>query len=200
MSSKIIESIVSGFRKAATDLEELELQFALGKAEAKDRFELLKKKFNSFIQEADDKLDDASEWMKELRTKLDELRLQLALGKAETKDAFDAQRKKINIKIQEVENYINSHPGLLKIYDFLIIEFERIKVELEILAANFKISSLKTEDSLKKRREEMDKIVSQLKDSLEKHGVGEEKENWSGHFKKEISEAYGHLKSAFKLN
>jgi hypothetical protein len=110
MEKSIIENVVNGFKKAATELEELQLQLALGKSEAKDKFESLKKRFNGVVHDAELKADKAKEWAEDMRTKFDELRVQLALGKAETKDAFEVQRKKINAKIHEIENYILTHP------------------------------------------------------------------------------------------
>lgn len=197
MEKSIIDHMVSGFKKAATELEELQLQLSLGKAEAKDKFETLKKRFNGVVHEAELKVDDVKEWGHDLHTKFDELRIQLALGKAETKDVYEAQRKKINLKIHEIETYIQAHPKLAKAYDYLLTEFERVKLELEILAVNFKLSTLKTTDSLQKRRDEMTAIIKGLKEGLEKHKQGEEPTRHEN-FRNEIKQAYHHLKAAFE--
>ncbi|MBK9593710.1 MAG: hypothetical protein IPO32_20205 [Crocinitomicaceae bacterium] len=196
MEKSIIENVVSGFKKAATELEELQLQLALGKAEAKDKFESMKKRFNTFVHDAELKADDAKEWASDMRTKFDELRVQLALGKAETKDAFEIQRKKINAKMHEIENYIQSHPQLAKAYDYMQTEFERVKLELEILAVNFQLAATKSNDSIQKRREEMAAIIKGLQDGLEKHKNAEEPSRHEN-FRNEIKQAYHHLKAAF---
>jgi hypothetical protein len=196
MENTIIDKLVSGFKKAATELEELQLQLALGKSEAKDKFEILKKRFNALIHDAELKADDVREWADDVRSKFDELRVQLALGKADTKEAFEAQRKKINAKIQDIENYIQAHPKLAKVYDYLQTEFERIKLELEILAVNFQLAALKSNDSIQKRREEMATIIKDLQASLERHKNAEEPTRQE-HFRNEIKQAYHHLKAAF---
>lgn len=196
MEKSIIENLISGFKKAANELEELQVQLSLGKAEAKDKFESLKKRFNLTLHEAELKVKDAKEWAEELHTKFDELRVQLALGKAETKDAFEAQRKRIYAKIHEIELYIKSHPQLMKAYDYLQAEFERIKLELEIISVNFKLATLKTSDSFEKRRSEMAAIIKRLQDGLEKHKNAEEPSRHE-HFRNEIQQAYHHLKAAF---
>ena len=46
------DQVVAGLRKAAIELEELQVQATLGKAEAKDKFEDVKKKFNLFVHES----------------------------------------------------------------------------------------------------------------------------------------------------
>ncbi|MBI3133056.1 MAG: hypothetical protein HYZ14_00130 [Bacteroidetes bacterium] len=196
MEKKIIDTLISGFKKAATELEELQVQLSLGKAEAKDKFESLKKRFNTMLHDAELKAKDAKEWADDMRTKLDELRVQLALGKAESKDAFEAQRKRINAKIHEIELFINAHPKLAKVFDYLQTEFERIKLELEILSVNFKLASLKTSDSFEKRRAEMAEIIKRLQEGLEKHKDAAEPSRQE-HFRNEIKQAYHHLKAAF---
>lgn len=196
MENTIIDRVVGGFKKAATELEELQLQLALGKSEAKDKFESMKKRFNMLLHEAELKTDDVKEWAEDIHTKFDELRVQLALGKAETKDGFETQRKKINAKIHELEDYIQAHPKLAKAYDYLQTEFERIKLELEILAVNFQLAATKPTDSIQKRREEMAAIIKGLQDGLEKHKNGEEPSRHEN-FRNEIKQAYHHLKAAF---
>lgn len=196
MENTIIDKVVSGFKQAATELEELQLQLALGKSEAKDKFESMKKRFNGLLHDAELKTDDVKEWADDMRTKFDELRVQLALGKAETKEAFETQRKKINSKIHDVENYIQAHPKLARTYDYLQTEFERIKLELEILAVNFQLATTKSNDSIQKRREEMAAIIKGLQDGLEKHKNGEEPTRQEN-FRNEIKQAYHHLKAAF---
>lgn len=192
----MIDKIIEGFKNAATNLEELQLQFALGKAEAKDKFEELKKKANQFIHETENKLDDAKEVYVDFKSKLEGLRVQLALGKAETIDAFNAQRKNINQKLKEIEDYINEHPQLAAVLDFIQNEIERIKLELEIIAVNFKIAHLKTKDSIEQRRREMDEILKNLRDGLNKHKEAAEP-NKREHFRNEIKLAYHHLLQAF---
>lgn len=196
MDKTAIEYLVDGFRKAANELEELQVQLALGKAEARDRFEILKKKFNQAVHAAEQKVSDAREFAEDMRIKFDELRLQLALGKADTQDTFEVQRKKLTQKMHEIEQYIKEHPTLHKIYDYLGYEFERVKTELEILAVNFKLSIKKSDDSVQKRREEMAAIVKNLQDSLEKHLHSAEPSRREN-FRNEIKLAYHHLKAAF---
>ena len=190
------EKVVTGFKKVAIELEKFQLQFALGKAEAKDKYEDVKKTFNETMHAAKLKAIKAKEKADDLHGLFDELMVQLALGKAETKDAFIKQQKKINAKIHDIELYIKSHPNLMKIYDKLLEEFEKLKIQLEILAINFKLERLTTKDSIAQRRKEMDVIIKGLQDSLKKHKKPFEKTKWEN-FESEMGEAYKHLKAAF---
>jgi hypothetical protein len=52
----ISEKIIAGLRKAADEMEELRVQIALGKLEARDLYEEKKKQFNHFLHEAKQKM------------------------------------------------------------------------------------------------------------------------------------------------
>lgn len=192
---KLADQVVKGFRKAATELEKFQLQFALGKAEAKDQYEDLKKSFNQKVHEVKLKTIKGKEQAQKLHQLLDELQVQLALGKAETKEAFDRQRKKINAKMHEIELWIKAHPTLLNAYESLVEEFEKVKIKLEILWINYKLSKSEPTDSIKKRRAEMDKIIAGLQASVTKEKKTKES-GWQ-HFGSEMTEAFNHLKAAF---
>jgi hypothetical protein len=52
----ITDKIISGLRKAADEMEELRVQIALGKLEARDLYKEKKKQFNEFLHEAKQKM------------------------------------------------------------------------------------------------------------------------------------------------
>lgn len=52
----ITDKIISGLRKAADEMEELRVQIALGKLEARDLYNEKKKQFNEFLHEAKQKM------------------------------------------------------------------------------------------------------------------------------------------------
>lgn len=101
------DNLVSAIKKAATELEEFQVQMSLGKAEAADKVNEVKSKFKSIIHEAKNKINSGDEKLKEVQGKLEHLELQLALGKAEAKDAFEEQKKKIKNTIYDIENFFN---------------------------------------------------------------------------------------------
>ena len=97
------EKIIEGLKSAEAELEKIRLQVSLGKAEAKDEYEEIKKKFQGYIQEAKIHIDEIKSGAKEIKPLLETLQLQFALGKAETKDMLEEQRKKISKSIAELE-------------------------------------------------------------------------------------------------
>ena len=96
-SIQFIDKVVETLRKGATEIEELQVKAALGKAEAMDKYEESKKKFNLFIHDSKFKIKAGKERIDDINTKFDELRVQLALGKAETVEAFKEQKETITV-------------------------------------------------------------------------------------------------------
>ncbi len=188
------DQVVAGLRKAAIELEELQVQATLGKAEAKDKFEDVKKKFNLFVHESKATVDTGNEKVEMLQGKLEELRLQLALGKADTLDAFQAQKKKILHALHDIEYKIKDSEVLGPIYARLIVEIEKFKIELEILEQRFDERRRAAADPNKseEKRQEFKTFVDGITGRFNK----KDETKWK-HFLSEISEAFGHLKGAF---
>jgi len=190
----ITGKLVKGLKKAATELEEFQLQFSLGKAEAADKYEDLKKKFSEVIHKAKLKVKAGKENGKALKAKFEELHVQLALGKAETKDAFMEQKKKINTAISEIENSIKHTDLPDDLYDSLKHEMEKFKIKLEMLHVQYELGKAEMKDAFQDKKKDFARMLSELKMKFAKH---ENKEgNWE-HFRSEMHEAYDHLKKAF---
>lgn len=185
-----IDRLFGFFDKAAAELEELRLQLALGKAEARDKFEELKASFSKTIHEAKVK---ALPW----KAKLEALQVQLALGKAETRDAFMEQKKKILAAIHELETMLHE-AGLAGDKDAAAL-----RAELEVVKIKLKIIEDKIEGRMGgEKKNELDELKQELKDKFasikkkmqeRKTGVAE---HW-GHFTDEIGEAFEQMKKVF---
>ena len=104
------DKVASFLKNAATKIEELQLQTALGKAELSDKMEDLKKEakqnihklkseVNSFVEENKESID-------KVKGKLEHLELQLALAKAETADELKEQKKKITEAIRDLKEML----------------------------------------------------------------------------------------------
>lgn len=189
-----MDQVVEGLRKAAVELEELQVQATLGKAEANDKFEEVKKKFNLFVHETKATVTAGNEKVAVLQGKLEELRLQLTLGKADTLVAFQTQKKKILLALHDIEYKIKDNEVLGPIYTRLIVEIEKFKIELEMLEQRFDERKKAARDPKKseEKRQEFKSFVDGITNRFKK----KDETKW-GHFQQEISEAFKHLKGAF---
>lgn len=191
--SHLIDNVVDALRKAATELEAFQVQVALGKAEAEDKYEAIKKNFNAFVHENKFKVKEGQQQLTDLHGMFDELLVQLALGKADTLEAFKEQKKKLLFRIHEIEVKIKTNELLNRIYDYALIDIEMFKVQLEILEERYEEGKEHVEESFEKGKEQFNKFIEDFK---AKYSNKKEETQWE-HFQNEISEAFSHFKNAF---
>jgi len=189
---QFIDKVVEALRKAANEMEEFQVRAALGKAEAQDKYEDIKKKFNVYLHESKYKINVGKEKIDTIHTKFDELRVQLALGKAETVEAFKEQKKQLLSTLHELEVKIKTNEALKRLYTFVLIEIEKFKVNLEILEQKFNQGKTGANTSFEKGKQEFNKFIEELKVKYSK----KEETRWE-YFQTEVSEAFTHLRNAF---
>lgn len=197
--TSLSDKIINGLKKAATELEEFRLQAALGKAEAHDVYDEVKKKFNKYVHESKLRLDNAKDIAKEksvqIKALLETIQVQLALGKAESKEAFETQRKKITKALNELEEHIKKNKTANEYYTKLLLEIGKFRIKLDILKMRYELNKLETRIEFEERKKDLSKKLSDIKKRLLKKE--EEAEGKWEHFRDEISDAYSHLKKAF---
>lgn len=190
---QFIDKVIGALRKTAVNLEELQVKTALGKAEAQEKYEEVKKEFNLFIHDSEFKIKGIKQNIEELKSKFDVLRVQLALGKAETKEIFKKQKKELLLTLHEIEVKIKSNETLNRMYALTLIEIEKFKIQLEILEQKYNRDKKETKSSFEKAKQEFNSFIENLK---VKYGTKKE-ETKLEHFQNEISQAFVHFKKAF---
>jgi ribosomal protein L29 len=194
-NTHFIDKVVENLRKAATELEELQLKVALGKAEASDKYEEVKKKLSLFIHDSKSKINTGKEKVEEIQAKLEELRVQLALGKAETLEKFIEQKKKILQIIHDIKVKIKTNKTLNQAYAFLSLELEKFVTQLELLEKKFEDGKADAKNAFEKGKKEFNGFIDGVKEKFGSQKETQEKQ-WE-HFQDEISEAFTHFKQAF---
>lgn len=190
---QFIDTVIGALRKTAVNLEEFQVQTALGKAEAHEKYEEVKKTFNQFIYDSEFKIKGIKEKIEELNTKFDELRVQLALGKAETKEIFKKQKKQLLLTLHDIEVKIKTDETLSRMYALTLIEIEQFKIQLEILEQKFSRDNKKAKDSFEKGKHDFNSFIDKFRGKYAK----KKEETKLEHFQNEISEAFNHFKKAF---
>lgn len=190
--TRFIDNVVETLRKAAIEIEELQVQAALGKAEAQDKYDEVKKKFNEVLQNAKSKIHAGKDKVEEIDTKFDELRVQLELGKAEGLDSFRVEKRKLLSKLHEIEVKIKTDKRINRLYAFVLLEIEKFKVNLEILEQKFEQGKVDAKISFEKGKQEFNAFIDRIKTKYSK----KEETKWE-HFQDEISEGFRHFKQAF---
>lgn len=183
--------------KFQQEIEEFALQFTLGKAEAADMFQEIRKEFNTKLNEWRNAIhetkDDSAENIKQL---FDEMQIQLALGKSEVKEAYLEQRKKIDHLISVLESEIQNQPQLKYLLPEIKLEVIKLKLKLQIIGIDFK---LRKNDLSRSIHEELNKLRTNVSYFLKNESDGSHRvKERVDHFNAEIEKAYDHIKKAFK--
>ncbi len=102
------EKFSSLFKNITTELEEWQIQAALGKAEAKQKWDEYEKKLKQTIHEAKHDYNHGTGTIGEIRNKMEELEVQLALGKAETKEYIEEKSKTLKLALHELKQLVSN--------------------------------------------------------------------------------------------
>ncbi len=190
---QFVDKVIGALRKTAVELEEFQLKAALGKAEAQDKYEEVKKKFNLFINDNEFKIKGIKEKIDNLNIKFDELRVQLELGKADTIEIFKKEKKQLLLTLHDIEVKIKTNETLNRMYALTLIEIEQFKIQLEILEQKYDKDKSEAKDTFEKGKKEFNFFIDKFKGKYEK----KKEETKLEHFQNEISEAFDHFKKAF---
>lgn len=189
------EKLADWMRKAAIEIEEFQVQFALGKAEAGDKFEEVKHNFREFIHEAKVMLAKGQEKSQDIQAMLEELQLQLSLGKAETKEIFAQQKAKITKALADLEAYIGSTETGSEVLEKTKAEMEKFRIKLEILKLRYELNKKDAQEEFESRKKDFLEKVEEIRNRFSGSEHASE-DKWS-HFKKEMGSAFDHIKKAF---
>jgi hypothetical protein len=198
-TSRFLDKAINGLRTAAVELEEFQLQVALGKAEAAETYEEVKKKFMAFIHETGQKLNGGGKALvSDLIGKLGELYLQLQLGKAESKEVFNEQKHAILKIMQEIENLLQTTDIGMEIFLKLNGELKKFRIKMDILELRFELGKLNVKEKFDTHRADFSKNIERLKTKFTEKE--QDLEQYRKHFCTEVNEAYGHIRKAFSVS
>jgi hypothetical protein len=160
-----MKQFVSDWQKR---MEEMQMQFSLGKMDAVDAFEKQKEQYrNSLVtlkENLDKATDVAEDKLAEMKVKIEELRLQLALGKADGMDAFEEQKKKIELAMHELyvagkTNFNESYAKSITLFDQ---NADAFKTGLEIIKLQFSLAKMDAKDEFAEKQKEIGEKLVEL--------------------------------------
>ncbi|MCK6617958.1 MAG: hypothetical protein L6Q51_09960 [Cyclobacteriaceae bacterium] len=192
----VLVRLADGLLQAQQELDELMIQFALGKAEARDKFEELKQDFKNQLSMFKTNLDKTQwhEITQQLQPRINELEQLLSQGITETKEIFEVQRKKISNSLAEFEVELLKRLPETTELEWLYHEIEKFKLKLEIIRLKFILKKFSVKDSFRDKMKEAKQHVLKITDRFNtKLKAGTEK---ASNFRDEIQLAYNHLRKA----
>ncbi|MDQ3111401.1 MAG: hypothetical protein M3R17_16060 [Bacteroidota bacterium] len=157
------DNLIATLKKSIVDLEDFQVQLALGKAEATDKYEDVKKKFNRFLHTT--KVKYLTGTKAKVLGEFEELQVQLALGKADSLDTFNTQKKKIFSAISKLEKLVQNESRAInkEVAEGIHHEIEKFRIKLEVLRVHYESGKMDVKEEFETRKHEMAESVARLK-------------------------------------
>lgn len=179
-----------------TLFDELQVQMALGKKEAKDIYDKERKLLYDFISKERALLQKtaaaALEHEKSLMEKLASLQKELDEPVPNGKKKFDNYKTMLLQKIYDVEFAIKTESK--EVRRSLQKQLDFFKTKLDGYRLQVAMSNYENRDKLEERKTELGVKINEIRGMVKNRQVEDEKWN---RFAEEVSESYKHLKNAF---
>ncbi len=188
----ILEKLGEKLVLAQREIEELALQFSLGKADALDAFEELKHEFRKQVREWKQLL--SSEKDADLIEEIAVLEAQLKTEEPGKKNYFEEQKANILMALLVFEDGIKKRLNKVQTFGFADHEIEKFKLKLEIISLRLKLKKFEISDGFRDHmKEASDKIESLVKRGKANARAGTEK---LADLRDEAEHAYTHIRKA----
>jgi hypothetical protein len=183
--------------QASAFFEELEVQFNLGKAEAKDAFDREKKNFSNFVDEQRRRLkvEEArkSELLNALEVKMELLADLLVQPDPTSVELYDRHKEAVLRAVYDVEGALKN--VWADVGAALKVAFERFRIALDAYRISLALSSLENKGNLSEKKAALEVELSGL---LHHFQLGEREDDRLEHFTAEMETAFEHIKKAVK--
>ena len=149
---------------AQRELDEFTVQLALGKAEAMEKFEEIKKDFRARITALKAALNEEGllAMFNEIKLRLEKLEFALSERKIEDHEMFAAQKRLILKSLLVLEGELKKRlPDSEKI-KHLLHDFETFKLKMEILRMRFELKRFSIKEELHANAEEVRRRVNEI--------------------------------------
>lgn len=165
--TKILKAVADNLLALQQEIDELTLQFALGKAEAKETYAAIKK----------DLLNSMHTWRNALKghlsleaqVRLDELEAQLIKTMADSPELFEKQRHHILALIQEIEKDFKIWWEKTEKTHHLEYEFEKFKLKLEILRLHFTVKKFEIKEGFREAMADVKSSAHALREEVQEN-------------------------------
>ena len=189
-----VDKIIDGLKSAVNEIEDLQVQRALGLAEGRDLFDQIKKKLHTHLADMKQSVSSMLNGENNLKliNEIEFLQVQLNLGLAETKDVFQFQRKRILVALRKLEQSIKDKVNNHEQYAHLHFEIEKFKIKMDLIELQFHLKKITLQYNFEQRKrvfiERLKAIKIRLQEKKSEKGLAK--------FHEDVAEAFADLKQA----
>lgn len=187
--TKVLKMVAENLLALQQEIDELTLQFALGKAEVKETYANIKKDLLSQMHTWRHAL--SGHLSLEAQERLDLLEAQLIKAMEESPALFEKQRHHLIALIQEIERDFKVWWQKTEKTHHLEFEFEKFKLKLEILRLHFLVKKFEVKDEFRSAMKDVKNSIHALKDEIQENV----EESWD-HVRDRSTSIYSQLRKA----
>lgn len=195
MENVILEKVKDQFDKLKALSEELQVQMALGKAEARDLFEVERKNLSEYIRKQRKEMDNVENSSNHTRSKLLSsilsLESKLAADVPTESAIYGNYKNEILHKIFEIEELTKDIKTDVNVD--LKKSLETFKVKMDAYRVNLALHDIDDPDKVDRVKADFSEKLNSVKAVLSNHENDQAKIN---HFVDDISKSYDYLKRA----
>jgi hypothetical protein len=170
IKTPLLEKMAEGLLLAQQEIDELALQLSLGKSEAIEKFEEVKKEFVRGISTLKKSVQSALDQPipLALKMKFEAVELQLQVGKVQSKESFDSQIKTLIAATIALEEEIKSLLHKMEVKGYFGHEIEKFLLKLEILRLKFGIKKFEIKEGFRSEMATVRKSIESLRKNAKK--------------------------------
>ncbi|MCA6416705.1 MAG: hypothetical protein IM589_13415 [Cytophagales bacterium] len=170
IKTHLLEKMAEGLLQAQQEIDELALQLSLGKSEAKEKLEEVKKEFIKGINTLKKSLQSALDQPipLALKMKFEAVELQLQVGKVQSKESFDSQIKLLIVATIALEEEIRSLLHKMEVKGYFGHEIEKFLLKLEILRLKFGIKKFEIKEGFRSEMATVRKSIESFRKNAKK--------------------------------
>jgi hypothetical protein len=170
IKTPLLEKMAEGLLLAQQEIDELALQLSLGKSEAKEKLEEVKKEFIKGINTLKKSLQSALDQPipLALKMKFEAVELQLQVGKVQSKESFDSQIKTLIAATIALEEEIKSLLHKMEVKGYFGHEIEKFLLKLEILRLKFGIKKFEIKEGFRSEMATVRKSIESFRENAKK--------------------------------
>jgi hypothetical protein len=170
IKTPLLEKMAEGLLQAQQEIDELALQLSLGKSEAKEKLEEVKKEFIKGINTLKKSLQSALDQPipLALKMKFEAVELQLQVGKVQSKESFDSQIKLLIVATIALEEEIRSLLHKMEVKGYFGHEIEKFLLKLEILRLKFGIKKFEIKEGFRSEMATVRKSIESFRENAKK--------------------------------
>ncbi|MDF1698429.1 MAG: hypothetical protein P1U56_21440 [Saprospiraceae bacterium] len=195
MENPILDRIKNQAKSLRTLAEELQVQMALGKAEARDVIEQERKNLSSYINKQKQEMakaeNEAQESRREFLTCVEDLETALFNEVPEESAAYDIYKNDILTKVYKLEEEIRDN--MTEMSGEIQENLESFKSKMDAFRVNLALHDKDNPEQVEKIRNEFTERLSSIREILNKKENAQSKLD---SFVEDISESFSYLKRA----